>query len=171
MVGSVKRAPGRTAPGEDYVLERRQHVQADPDSVFPFFAEARNLERITPPWLQFRVLTPEPIQMREGAMLDYRLRLHGVPIRWLTRIETWDPPRRFVDVQVRGPYRLWHHTHSFEPDERGVTVGDRVRYSLPLGVLGRLVHRAFVRRDVERIFDFRQGAVASVFDRTEPADA
>ncbi len=143
-----------------YVLERSQRVALPVEAVFAFFAEARNLEAITPPWLGFRVVTPGAIAMREGALIDYRLRLHELPMRWRTRIAVWDPPRRFVDVQVRGPYSLWEHTHSFEPVDGGVEIRDRVRYALPLGPLGRLAHALFVRRDLERIFDFRARAVA-----------
>ena len=128
--------------------------------MFGFFADAMNLEAITPPWLRFRVATPGPVAMGAGTMIEYRLRLHGMPIRWLTRIVVWEPGLRFVDVQVRGPYRFWEHTHSFEPCARGTLVRDAVRYDLPLGPLGRLAHAAFVRRDLERIFDFRREAVA-----------
>jgi hypothetical protein len=142
-----------------HVLERSQRLPRAPDEVFPFFADAFNLEAITPAWLHFRVLTPAPVTMAPGALLDYRLRLHGLPLRWLTRIEAWEPPLRFADVQVRGPYRLWHHTHSFEPDGDGTLVRDRVRYALPLGPLGELAHAALVRRDLDRIFAFRHAAV------------
>src|SRR5918997_5030628 len=100
-------------------LERTQRLAAPPGEVFEFFADALNLEAITPAWLSFRVITPGPIEMRPGALIEYRLRLHGVPVRWLTRIEVWEPGRRFVDVQVRGPYRLWHHTPGFEAGRRG----------------------------------------------------
>lgn len=141
-------------------LTREQLVKSPPDSVFGFFADAFNLEAITPPWLRFRVLTPGPVPMGPGTMIEYRLRLHGLPIRWLTRIEVWEPGVRFVDVQVRGPYRVWAHTHSFEPHAGGTLVRDTVRYDLPLGPLGRLAHAAFVRRDLERIFDFRREEVA-----------
>ena len=128
--------------------------------MFGFFADAFNLEAITPPWLRFRVVTPGPIRMAPGALIEYRLRLHGVPIRWLTRIEAWEPGERFADVQVRGPYRFWHHTHSFEPHPDGTLVRDTIRYDLPLGPLGRIANTAFVRRDLERIFDFRHEEVA-----------
>jgi ligand-binding SRPBCC domain-containing protein len=142
-----------------HLLERSQRLARPPEEVFPFFADAFNLQAITPAWLHFRVLTPEPVTMAAGTLLEYRLRLHGVPLRWLTRIEVWEPPVRFVDVQVRGPYRLWHHTHSFEPAGDGTLMGDRVRYALPLGPLGELAHAVLVRRDLERIFAFRHAAV------------
>jgi ligand-binding SRPBCC domain-containing protein len=143
-----------------HVLERSQWLPGAPEDVFGFFADALNLERITPDWLGFRVLTPGPIVMKRGTLIEYRLRLHGVPIRWLTRIEVWEPPVRFVDVQVRGPYRLWHHTHSFERQGDGTRIRDTVRYALPYGPLGELARRVFVARDLARIFDFRQEAVA-----------
>lgn len=144
-------------------LERTQRLPGSPDEVFGFFADALNLEAITPAWLSFRVVTPGPIEMRAGALIEYRLKLHGVPVRWLTRIEEWEPGKRFVDVQVRGPYRLWHHTHKFEPDGRGGTlVRDTVRYALPLGPLGGLAHRLFVARDLRRIFDHRLASVSKV---------
>jgi ligand-binding SRPBCC domain-containing protein len=143
------------------VLERRQRLDLPPERAFEFFAQALNLEAITPPWLRFRVVTPAPIEMRAGALIEYRLTLRGLPVRWRTRIEAWEPPLRFVDVQLRGPYRLWEHTHTFEAaGADAVVIGDRVRYALPLGPLGRLAHAAFVRRDLERIFDYREQVVA-----------
>ncbi len=123
------------------------------DEVFPFFAEARNLEALTPSWLKFEVLTPAPISMRQGTLIDYRIRIHGIPIRWRTEIAEWEPPFRFVDVQLKGPYTLWHHTHVFEERDGGTVCSDRVRYR-PRG--GTLINWLFVRRDVERIFAFRQ---------------
>jgi ligand-binding SRPBCC domain-containing protein len=148
-------------------LERTQRLPGRPPAqVFAFFADAFNLEAITPPWLSFRVITPGPIEMRAGALIEYRLRLHGVPVRWLTRIEAWEPGGRFVDVQVRGPYRLWHHTHTFEADGKGGTlVRDVVRYALPLGPVGDLAHRLFVARDLRRIFDHRLASVSKVMAR------
>ena len=144
-----------------HVLEQEQRLPAPPDAVFGFFADARNLEAITPPLLRFRVLTPEPIVMRRGTLIQYRLRLRGVPVSWLTSIQEWDPPHRFVDVQVRGPYALWHHTHDLTSDGEGGTVmRDTVRYAIGFGPLGELAHRLLVRRDLEAIFAFRAAAVA-----------
>ena len=140
-------------------LEREQLLPLPVDDVFGFFARARNLEAITPAWLRFEVLTPEPLAMAPGTMIDYRLRLHGLPLRWVTRIEEWQANRGFVDRQVRGPYRLWHHRHDFTAVDGGTMVRDLVRYQLPFGPLGALAHVALVRRDLERIFDFRQRAV------------
>jgi ligand-binding SRPBCC domain-containing protein len=144
-----------------HVLRREQHLPPAPADVFPFFGDANNLEAITPPWLGFAVTTPGPIEMRSGTLIEYGLRLHSVPVRWRTTIAVWDPPRRFVDVQIQGPYRLWHHTHDFEDDGRGGTImRDTVRYALPLGVLGKVAHALLVRRDLEAIFDFRRDAIA-----------
>jgi ligand-binding SRPBCC domain-containing protein len=145
-----------------HVLERSQRLALPAVRAFEFYADAVNLEAITPPWLRFRVASPGPIAMGPGTLIDYRLRLHGIPVRWRTRIATWDPPERFVDVQLRGPYALWEHTHTFEPaGADSVVIRDRVRYALPAGVLGRLAHALFVRRDLERIFDYRRHAVSA----------
>jgi ligand-binding SRPBCC domain-containing protein len=141
-------------------LEREQYLDQPLPTVFHFFAEAYNLERITPPWLSFQVLTAGPIEMRAGALIDYRLRVHGVPLRWTSRIEDWEPGRRFVDRQVRGPYGLWRHRHMFSEADGGTVVRDEVDYAMPLGALGDLAHRLVVRRDLERIFAYRHAAVA-----------
>jgi ligand-binding SRPBCC domain-containing protein len=148
-----------------HVLEREQLLPRPPGEVFPFFADARNLEAITPPLLRFRVVTPEPIEMRAGTLLQYRLRLRGLSLDWLTRIAEWAPGERFVDEQIAGPYRLWHHTHEFEPHGDGATLmRDTVRYALPLWPLGELA-APLVRRDLARIFDFRRAACADSFGR------
>jgi hypothetical protein len=148
-----------------HVLEREQVVPRPVDEVFAFFARAHNLQRITPPWLRFQVLTPGRIDMGSGTLIEYRLRVHAVPVRWISRIEEWESGRLFVDRQVRGPYRLWHHRHEFVTCPEGTLVRDRVRYALPLGRLGVVAHAAFVRRDLERIFDFRRAAVARLLAR------
>ena len=141
----------------DHRLERDQLVPRPVDEVFEFFSQARNLERITPPWLGFEVVA-DPGPLAPGALIEYRLRLHGLPLRWISRIEEWEAERGFVDRQVRGPYRLWRHRHEFVPCAEGTVVRDRVRYALPLGRLGAVAH-VFVRRDLDRIFDFRREAV------------
>lgn len=146
----------------EHLLERSQRVGAPIEQAFAFYGDERNLEPLTPPWLHFEVTSPRPIVMAAGTLLEYRLRLHGVPIRWRTRIETWEPPRRFVDFQEKGPYALWEHTHLFEEvDEHTTVIHDRVRYAIPLGPLGTIAHRLFVRRDLERIFDYRRDGVAA----------
>ncbi len=144
----------------EFTLQSALWLPRPRSEVFPFFAEARNLETITPPWLKFEVLTPAPIAMRPGTLIDYRISVHGLPIRWRTEIAEWDPPRRFVDVQLRGPYTLWHHTHAFEERNGGTLCLDQVRCR-PRG--GALVHWLFVRRDVERIFQYRQQRLQELF--------
>lgn len=146
-----------------HVLERAQYVDRPLDELFAFFAEARNLERLTPRWLRFEVLTPAPIAMEPGARIEYRLSVHGVPLRWVSLIESWEPGRRFVDRQVQGPYKLWHHTHEFEALGSGTLVRDRVRYAVPFGPVGDLARFLFVRRDLDRVFAFRHAAVSEVF--------
>jgi len=128
--------------------------------IFPFFAEARNLEKITPPWLKFEVLTPDPIAMRPGTLIDYRIHVRGVPIRWRTEIVAWEPPHRFIDTQLTGPYRLWHHTHTFEDRGDSTLCRDEVRY-WPLG--GALIDWLFVRRDVTNIFTYRRKSLLDLF--------
>lgn len=136
-----------------FTLKAEQWLSLPVERVFPFFADAANLETITPPWLRFEVLTPQPIAMRVGARIDYRLKLRGLPIRWQSEITAWEPPHRFVDEQRRGPYRLWIHEHTFTSRDGGTWVGDSVRYQV-FG--GRLVDRLFVRPDIVKIFAYRQ---------------
>ena len=149
----------------EHVLTRTQLLDGAPEDVFPFFADAHNLEAITPPLLRFRVVTPRPIAMRAGTLIDYRLRIRGLPVRWRTRIAAWDPPHRFADEQLRGPYRRWHHTHTFEARPGGRTLmTDTVRYAVGFGPLGALAHRLVVRRDVERIFDHRAQVIPGLLE-------
>lgn len=143
-----------------HTLQREQTLPGAPDDVFAFFGDAGNLEAITPPWLSFRIVTPRPIAMGVGTLIEYRLELHGLPISWLTRIEVWEPGVRFVDQQLRGPYALWHHTHEFAAAGSNTRMTDTVRYALPFGPLGGVAHALFVRRDLDRIFDHRVTAVA-----------
>lgn len=138
------------------ILQREQRLPASPESVFAFFADASNLEAITPPMLGFRIVSAGPIEMAAGTLIRYRLRVRGIPISWTTAIREWDPPHRFVDEQLRGPYALWHHTHTFEEDGEGATVmRDVVRWAVGFGVLGGLAQRLLVPRDLEAIFDYR----------------
>jgi ligand-binding SRPBCC domain-containing protein len=143
-------------------LERVQVVRRPLREAFAFFSRAENLERITPPWLSFGLLTPGPIEMRTGTTIEYRLRLHGIPLRWVSVIELWEEEQGFVDRQLRGPYRLWRHHHEFTEIDAGTRVHDRVDSALPLGRVGRLVGMPIVRRDLARIFDYRRVAVADL---------
>jgi ligand-binding SRPBCC domain-containing protein len=146
-----------------HTLRREQVVPRPLEEVFGFFSDARNLQKITPPWLNFQILTLEPIDIQPGTLLEYRLRWHGLGIRWRTRIVTWNPPRVFTDEQIRGPYRLWHHTHTFTAEDGGTRMVDVVNYELPFGIAGAIAHRFAVRRDLERVFDYRQQVIASAF--------
>lgn len=139
----------------EHLFERVRFLPWPRDRVFPFFSDARNLERITPAYLDFRILTPAPIAMGPGTLIDYRLRLFGIPFHWRTRIESFDAPRRFTDTQDRGPYALWHHTHEFHEAPGGTLMVDRVRYAVPLGPLGEVARRLFVERSVGDIFRHR----------------
>ena len=147
-----------------HVLRRRQELAQPVGVVFEFFAEARNLERITPPWLRFQVRTPSPVAMETGRLIDYRLRYRGVPLGWTSEIEVWDPGCQFVDRQVRGPYRLWHHRRTFAASATGTVIEDEVHYAAPFGVVGELAQPLLLERDLRRIFDYRRDAVTRILD-------
>ncbi len=155
-----------------YRLERTQFIPCPREQVFSFFADARNLERITPEFLQFHVLNDGDTGVREGMLIDYRLKLFGLPFRWQSRIEAFEPGCRFIDVQLRGPYRRWRHLHEFADVPGGTEMHDYVDYELPLGPLGQLAHALFVRRTLGKIFNFRQQEIARRFAKqSSPNDA
>ena len=135
------------------------------DEVFAFFSDAFQLEQITPDWLNFRILTPGPIDLTRGSLIDYRIRLHGIPIGWQTEISSWEPPFSFTDRQVRGPYRLWEHLHTFEEVEGGTLTVDRVRYRAPGG---RFANWLVVAKDLRRIFEYRRRRMLDLFPATAP---
>lgn len=146
----------------EHILTRNLEIELPRQVVFDFFADAGNLERITPPELNFHIVTSQPIKIEQGTLIDYNLRLHGIPMSWRTEITVWEPPYEFVDTQLRGPYSQWIHRHTFTelgPDK--TLIEDEVRYRLPLEPLGDLAH-FIVRSQLERIFNFRQTAVAEL---------
>jgi ligand-binding SRPBCC domain-containing protein len=145
-----------------YEIHRKQWVPQPLEKVFEFFAKAENLEELTPPFLHFQI-TLAPPRMEAGARIEYKLRVHGLPIHWGTIIEEWNPPKQFVDNQAKGPYKLWHHTHRFWADNGGTWIEDTVRYALPFGPIGRIVNRVMVSRDVNAIFDYRERRVRELF--------
>jgi ligand-binding SRPBCC domain-containing protein len=147
-----------------YELKRQQIVPAPIDEVFTFFGRPENLAKITPDRLGFVILTPLPIRMQAGTTIDYTIRVLGMRRHWTTLITDYDFPHRFVDVQLKGPYRFWHHTHTFESVEGGTLLVDAVRYILPFGLLA---HWVFVRRQLESIFDYRCEIIAQRFGTTE----
>lgn len=138
-------------------------LKEPPERVFPYFADAFNLEEITPAFLRFRVVTPRPIAMRAGAKIDYRLHIHSVPVSWRTNIAEWDPPRAFADEQLRGPYRRWYHRHTFEPHEGGTLAKDEVQILPRGGPLAPIVMKLFVARDVKAIFAYRARCLVELF--------
>lgn len=148
-----------------YTLKSEQWLPRARDEVFAFFADAHRLQDLTPPFLNFQVLTPSPIEMDVGTRIDYRLRLHGIPIRWQSEISEWDPPFSFADRQLKGPYRLWHHRHLFEEQNSGTLVRDLVDYSVPGG---RLIHWLLVRKDLIRIFTYRHQQLNRFFPSSSP---
>ena len=149
-----------TKQNHGYRLETELLLPQPLDDVFPFFAEARNLEEITPDFLRFEVLTPAPLEMREGVEIDYRLKVRGIPIRWRSRITLWDPPHRFMDVQVKGPYKKWEHLHTFEQMDGQTCCRDIVDYDV---YGGALIHALFVKSDVQQIFEYRQQVLRERF--------
>lgn len=150
-----------------YRLKATMEVERPIEEVFDFFSDAANLEAITPPWLNFRILTPMPLAISQGALLDYKIRLHMIPIKWRTEICVWDPPYRFVDQQLKGPYKKWYHEHTFVDLGDGVTlVNDNVHY-IPRG--GNLIHRLMVKPDLKKIFNYRQEKLTEIFSQSAPS--
>ena len=147
-----------------FVLQRKQFISCSRSEIFAFFCDAKNLQRITPASLQFQIVQPKGVAVHEGMLIDYKLRLFGVPFHWQSRIESFEPGERFVDVQLHGPYRVWRHLHEFRDVPGGTEMLDRVDYSLPLGPLGSFGHWAFVQRILGHIFDYRREAIESIFN-------
>lgn len=144
------------------VCEREVWIPAPIEEVFAFFSDAHNLEKLTPPYLKFNVLTPHPIKMQKGALIDYKLSLRGLPMTWKTEITDWVPGVMFADNQLKGPYKKWYHTHRFESKDGGTLMKDRIEYIIPGGFLEPLIY-PFVKKDVESIFDFRTKVMNEMF--------
>lgn len=147
----------------EYIFERKQIIQRPREEVFRFFADAANLERITPPELQFHIITPQPIDVKKGTLIEYQLKLRGFPVKWKTEITQWNPPHDFVDTALKSPYRQWIHLHKFKTGENGETImEDVVRYRLPFEPLGNLAHW-YVKRELNYIFDYRRKVIEEIF--------
>jgi ligand-binding SRPBCC domain-containing protein len=152
----------------DHILESRLRLPHPREAVFEFFASPENLGAVTPRWLHFSLLTPRPIVMAAGTVLDYRIRWLGVPLRWRSIVREYDPPYRFVDAQILGPYSRWEHRHMFFEDGDGTVVEDRITYRLPLGPLGKLAHVLLVGRQLEAIFSYRREKIAALLTGRTP---
>jgi len=146
-----------------YTLSFAQQVLRPLPEVFEFFSRAENLEALTPQWLNFKILDVKPQPVQQGTLINYSLRVHGIPLRWTSEIVEWDPPHRFVDLQLRGPYKLWRHEHRFEPRDGGTLISDTISLALPLGVLGQMAYKIKVKSDVEEIFAFRKEKIRTLF--------
>jgi|TARA_B100001146_G_scaffold219765_1_gene227457 ligand-binding SRPBCC domain-containing protein len=140
-----------------------QTISRPAQDVFLFFSRPENLAVITPAKLGFKILTPEPIEMTKGKVIDYAIRLFGFPVYWRTLITDYNPPFRFVDKQIKGPYVLWHHTHTFKEVAGGVEIIDQVRYSIPFGILGEMLHRLWIKKDIKHIFEHRKQIIEDLF--------
>lgn len=146
-----------------FKFETSQFVPRPLPEVFDFFSDPKNLEKITPPFLNFRIVAMSTPEIQQGSIIDYQLKIHGVPAKWKTLIEKWEPNSEFVDTQLKGPYKLWHHTHRFEAVAGGTMIFDRVNFRLPFGFIGALIAGAFVQNDVKEIFAYRRKVIAETF--------
>ena len=152
--------------GSQRLFLQNQWIPQTPEQIFPFFSEAKNLEELTPDTLNFKVLEQSTPEIQEGTLIDYQLKIHGFPAKWRTEILDWKPGQKFVDQQLKGPYSVWHHTHSFEPLAGGTLMQDRVRFQLPAGWLGDLFGAPLVKKDVNHIFDYRRKKIHELFIRS-----
>lgn len=152
-----------------HIFRSEQYIPQPIGKVFEFFSQAENLQKLTPEWLHFRILSVDPKPVGKGTLIQYSLRWRIFPIRWTTEIAFWQPPYRFIDVQLNGPYKLWRHEHRFIAEGAGTRIVDEIQYSLPLGLLGRLAHRLKVKQDVENIFAYRTRAVGNIFAAQDKA--
>ncbi len=150
-----------------YSLHYKQMVNRPLDDVFDFFSNPENLSKITPKKLDFNIMTPSPIKMINGQLIDYTIRLFGIRIHWRTLITDYNPPNSFIDQQIKGPYLLWHHEHLFKEVEDGVEIVDIIHYTIPLGIIGRFLHWAWIKKDLENIFSYRKNIINEIFQNDE----
>ena len=145
----------------EHIIDQSFSIGMSKEDIFDFFASAENLERLTPPWLNFKIISSLPIAMNAGTVIEYKIKLHRIPIRWESEITLWDPPHRFCDVQRKGPYKKWVHEHIFETSDVGTLVRDKVNYEV---IGGNLINKLFVKKDLAKIFNYRQATLLSIFD-------
>ena len=150
-----------------YTLSSTQFIEKSIDEVFTFFSKPENLSVITPSKLGFKILTPTPIEMGPGRIIDYQIYLLGIPIHWRTLITDYNPPNMFIDQQIKGPYNVWHHTHTFHKVEGGVEIKDKVVYSIPFGILGRILNYLWIGKDLENIFVHRKKVIDKLFENND----
>ncbi len=150
-----------------YTLESNQFINKPIEEVFQFFSKPENLSVITPAKLGFKILSPNPVKMEVGRLIDYNIYLMGIPIHWRTLITDYEPPNMFVDQQIKGPYAMWHHTHTFHKVKGGVEIKDRVVYSIPFGFLGRLLNYLWIKRDLNNIFLHRKKVIDKLFENND----
>ena len=148
-----------------FEIESIQFIKKPLNEVFDFFSKPENLEKITPDSLSFNIITPSPIIMEKGRIIDYTIKILKFPVHWRTLITSYDPPNFFVDEQIKGPYKFWHHTHIFESKNGGVEITDKVKYIIPFGVFGKLLHKLWIRRDLEKIFYYRKNVIQKYFNK------
>ncbi|MBI5020580.1 MAG: SRPBCC family protein [Ignavibacteriales bacterium] len=146
-----------------FTLKYEQYISRPRNEIFTFFSRPENLAHITPTALGFIILTPSPIEMRPGVLISYMIRIFGIRVRWISIITSYDPPMRFVDEQLRGPYSFWHHTHTFKEHQGGTLITDEVKYAVPFGILGRVVRRIIIRRQLDKIFSYRAEVIREIF--------
>ena len=150
-----------------YELNKTQYIKRSIEEVFSFFEKAENLALITPEKLAFKILTPTPIVMVKGTLIDYTIRLMGFPVHWRTLITKYNPPYEFVDEQIKGPYLFWHHTHTFKAVNGGSEIKDKVKYSIPMGYLGQFIHKIWIKKDLEKIFEYRKAVIDKLFNQSD----
>lgn len=155
---------------KDYIFEAEMWLPYPVDTVFSFFQEAKNLEAITPDFLQFRILNVSTENIEQDTLIDYRLKLYGIPFKWRTKITDWQPPHQFTDSQLKGPYQKWVHTHRFQEKDGGALMTDRVIYRISGGVFAPFVNKFFVRNNVENIFTYREAKIREIFPDLETSD-
>ena len=146
-------------------INSEQFINIKIQNVFDFFSKPENLQEITPKRLGFNIITPGPIEMEKGTVIDYYIKISYIPIRWRTIITNYNPPYKFVDQQIKGPYSFWHHTHTFSKLNGGTLIKDNIKYLVPFGIIGKIINKIWIKRDLENIFDYRKNKIKILLER------